>query len=244
MRGFLGAALSLLAGMGFCCLTRFVDRRLDLLLDHGWRACLGAGRPASTPWRPFGNLAFTLAAALVFVPPVMAHGSVASRFGLSYFLGSLLMLARIDADHRILPDFIQLPLMLTGYVLAWWQGLPGSFAVAGGMAGMLLGLALHQGGRGGLGWGDVKLLAALGPWLGSLGVLAAFALAAIAFLLWPGRHRRSETPFGPFLAIGSLGVIAIPIFSGAFPLFPEWAGYDLGSSNFMGIYNLFSIDPS
>jgi leader peptidase (prepilin peptidase)/N-methyltransferase len=132
----------------------------------------------------------------------------------------LVALTGIDLDHQLLPDDITLPLM--------WAGLLGSVvfgavagqslpvaprdAVIGAAAGYLsLWLVFHAfrliTGKEGMGYGDFKLFAALGAWLGwkllPLIILlsaASGAVLGILMIVLQGRDRAAPMPFGPYLA--------------------------------------------
>ena len=125
----------------------------------------------------------------------------------------LIALAGIDINEKLLPDQITLPLLWIGL----FANINGTFAplpdaVTGAIAGYLSLWSLYWmfklvTGKEGMGYGDFKLLAALGAWLGwqmlPLVILisstfgAVFGLAAI---LLGGRGRNLQIPFGPFLA--------------------------------------------
>lgn len=127
---------------------------------------------------------------------------------------ALVALAFIDYDTQLLPDDITLPLLWAGLLLglfAVFTPLPA--AVLGAVAGYgTLWLVYHLfrlfTGKEGMGYGDFKLLAALGAWLGwkmlpLIILLASFAgalvgVAAIAFL---GHERQRPMAFGPFLCL-------------------------------------------
>ncbi len=124
--------------------------------------------------------------------------------------------AVIDWQRWILPDWLTLPLLASGLL----QGLqpvfvpwPESLLVAGlAYAGSsaLRGAYRWRSGLEGLGGGDVKLLAALGAWLGGVlpWVVVAAAGLALMVLLALRRYRRHErVPFGPFLAFA--GAVAL-----------------------------------
>jgi leader peptidase (prepilin peptidase) / N-methyltransferase len=133
----------------------------------------------------------------------------------------LIALTGIDIDHQLLPDGITLPLMWAGLIAAVAIGpavgrpLPVSpaDAIIGATAGYLsLWLVFHSfrliTGKEGMGYGDFKLYAALGAWLGwrvlPLVILLAAAAGAsigIAMILLRGRDRSAPMPFGPYLAI-------------------------------------------
>jgi leader peptidase (prepilin peptidase)/N-methyltransferase len=130
---------------------------------------------------------------------------------------TLVALAFIDLDTQLLPDDLTLPLLWAGLLI----NLNGVFAplpdaVIGAAAGYLsLWLVYWMfrlvTGREGIGFGDFKLLAALGAWLGwtmlPLIVLLSSAVGAAVGLLLVGlqRHQRGKPiPFGPFLALAGL----------------------------------------
>jgi leader peptidase (prepilin peptidase)/N-methyltransferase len=133
---------------------------------------------------------------------------------------SLIALTGIDIDHQLLPDNITLPLMWAGLVAAVAIGpavgaaLPVSpkDAVIGAAAGYLsLWLVFHAfklvTGKEGMGYGDFKLFAALGSWLGwkllPLVIILSAATGAvlgISMIALRGRDRSAPMPFGPYLA--------------------------------------------
>ncbi|HSZ09717.1 MAG TPA: A24 family peptidase [Steroidobacteraceae bacterium] len=133
---------------------------------------------------------------------------------------SLIALTGIDIDHQLLPDSITLPLMWAGLVAAVAVGpvagaaLPVSVrdGVIGAAAGYLsLWLVFHAfklvTGKEGMGYGDFKLFAALGAWLGwkllPLVIILSAATGAVLGILMivlRGRDRSAPMPFGPYLA--------------------------------------------
>lgn len=140
----------------------------------------------------------------------------------------LIALTGIDIDHQLLPDNITLPLMWAGLLAAVVIGpasgqvLPVSStdAVIGAAAGYLsLWLVFHAfrlvTGKEGMGYGDFKLFAALGAWLGwkmlPLIILLSAgtgAVIGVSMILLRGRDRTARIPFGPYLAAaGWLGMM-------------------------------------
>ena len=133
---------------------------------------------------------------------------------------ALIALTGIDIDHQLLPDSITLPLLWVGLLAAVAIGpiagspLPVSArdAVIGAAAGYVsLWLVFHAfrlvTGKEGMGYGDFKLFAALGAWLGwkllPLVILlsaATGALLGIFMIVLRGRDRAAPMPFGPYLA--------------------------------------------
>ena len=157
----------------------------------------------------------------------LLSGYVAWRFGLSaatlgalLFCWAMVALAFIDLDTFYLPDNITLLLLWTGLVF----NVFGVFtdlrsAVIGAAAGYLalwsvFWLYKLATGKEGMGYGDFKLLAAIGAWLGWKALplvilLSSFvgAVIGIALIVFARRERHMPIPFGPYLAIA--GVIAL-----------------------------------
>ncbi|MGH8275028.1 MAG: prepilin peptidase [Gammaproteobacteria bacterium] len=149
---------------------------------------------------------------------------VAWRFGATPTCAGALLLtwtliaaAGIDLSHYILPDNLVLPLLWAGLLFNLFDTYVPLFdAVIGAVAGYLVLWIVYQlfrltTGKEGLGYGDFKLLAALGAWLGwrmlPLIVLGAAAMGIIfggAWLIASRRGRAHPVPFGPFLAAGGL----------------------------------------
>jgi leader peptidase (prepilin peptidase)/N-methyltransferase len=132
---------------------------------------------------------------------------------------TLIALTGIDIDHQLLPDSLTLPLLWSGLLAsvvfaAAGAALPVSprDAIIGAAAGYLsLWLVFHAfrlvTGKEGMGYGDFKLFAALGAWLGwkllPLIILlsaAAGAVLGILMIVLRGRDRAAPMPFGPYLA--------------------------------------------
>jgi leader peptidase (prepilin peptidase)/N-methyltransferase len=133
---------------------------------------------------------------------------------------TLIALTGIDLDHQLLPDSITLPLLWAGLLAAVLIGpRPGAAlpvsprdAIIGAAAGYLsLWLVFHAfrlvTGKEGMGYGDFKLFAALGAWLGwkllPLVILLSAATGAVLGILMivlRGRDRAAPMPFGPYLA--------------------------------------------
>lgn len=125
----------------------------------------------------------------------------------------LIALAFIDIDHQLLPDVMVLPFLWIGLLLNLFNvftTLPD--AVIGAVAGYLsLWIVFHLfkwiTGKEGMGYGDFKLLALFGAWLGwqslpLIILLSSFigALFGIGMIVFQGRDRAQPMPFGPYLA--------------------------------------------
>ncbi len=136
------------------------------------------------------------------------------------FLWTLLALTFIDFDTQLLPDDITLPLLWAGLgVNLFGVFVPLRDAVIGAMAGYLALWTVYWlfkliRGKEGMGYGDFKLLAALGAWLGwqllPLIVLMSSIVGAvigITLVVFKGRDHNIPLAFGPYLAIA--GAIAL-----------------------------------
>ncbi|MGB5245165.1 MAG: A24 family peptidase [Woeseia sp.] len=154
-------------------------------------------------------------------------GLVAWRFGFGYealagivLTFMLVAITFIDFDHQLIPDSLSLPLLWLGLFLSLIHPLAGAdvlfiapkSALIGAMAGYLSLWSVYHlfrlaTGKEGMGYGDFKLLAALGAWLGwqelpMIIILSAAvgAIIGIALMLIRGRDKNVPMPFGPFLA--------------------------------------------
>ena len=130
------------------------------------------------------------------------------------FTWSLIALTMIDIDTYLLPDDITLPLLWAGLIvnsLSGFTDLPS--AVWGAIAGYLSLWSVYKlfkllTGKEGMGYGDFKLLAALGAWMGwqmlpQIILLSSLVGAAIgiSMIVIRGRDKNIPIPFGPYLAI-------------------------------------------
>jgi leader peptidase (prepilin peptidase) / N-methyltransferase len=149
------------------------------------------------------------------------------RFGLSAkgaaacgFLWTLLALTCIDFDTQLLPDDLTLPLLWAGLIVnLWGMFVPISSAVIGAVAGYLSLWTIYWlfkliRGKEGMGFGDFKLLAALGAWLGwqMLPVIVLLSsvvgtVIGVGLIVFKGRDHNVPLAFGPYLAIA--GAIAL-----------------------------------
>jgi leader peptidase (prepilin peptidase)/N-methyltransferase len=157
----------------------------------------------------------------------MLSAAVAMRFGWHWqtlaallFTWALISLTVIDLDHTLLPDVITIPLLWLGLLLSpfWHAGLTApaptdpTSAILGAACGYLILWTVYWAfklatGKDGMGYGDFKLLGALGAWMGwqmlpLILLLSAFAGAVIgiALIVLRGRDRNVPIPFGPYLA--------------------------------------------
>ncbi|MEY4598547.1 MAG: type 4 prepilin-like protein leader peptide-processing enzyme [Pseudomonadota bacterium] len=157
----------------------------------------------------------------------MLSGYIAWHFGFGMaaagallFTWAMIALTFIDLDTFFLPDSITLPLLWLGLLFnigSTYVSL--SSAVIGAVAGYLSLWSVYWAfkwatGKEGMGYGDFKLLAAIGAWLGwtmlPLTILLSSLVGAaigIFMIVFAGRGRSVPIPFGPYLAIA--GMIAL-----------------------------------
>jgi leader peptidase (prepilin peptidase)/N-methyltransferase len=217
-----------------------------LVLRARCRRC-GAGIAARYPM--VEALAGLLAvAALVRIGPT-AHGVAAFAF-----TAALLLITFIDLDHLFIPDEVSLPGIGVGLAVAL---LPGGVTLPDAVGGAVLGGGILWGiawgyerltGIEGMGFGDVKLLAMIGAFVGWQGIPVVLLIASITgsvagvLVIFSrrgraglGRVRRTlgaraalpylrrlgrttEIPFGPFLALGAVVVLFVPELVPAWPV--------------------------
>ena len=154
-------------------------------------------------------------------------GAVAYKYGYTYsslfafiFVFALVALTFIDFDTQLLPDDITLPLLWLGLLF----NLNGGFvdiksAVVGAVFGYLILWSVYWlfklvTGKEGMGYGDFKLLAAIGAWFGWQLLPAVILLSSvvgaiigIAMIMFKGKSGGTAIPFGPFLALGGIAAL-------------------------------------
>ena len=133
---------------------------------------------------------------------------------------ALVAVSMIDYDHQLIPDSIVIPLVWVGLAMSVLHPLAGADAlfvsptdsIIGAMVGYLSLWSVYKlfklaTGKEGMGYGDFKLLAALGAWLGVEAVPIIIMMSAvvgatvgIALIVLRGRDRQLPIPFGPYLA--------------------------------------------
>jgi leader peptidase (prepilin peptidase) / N-methyltransferase len=141
------------------------------------------------------------------------------KFGLGWQLlvyallfSALVAVTFIDLSHQIVPDRITLPGMVVGAAAA-------ATVLPAGLVNALIGILLGGGlfylaavlSRGGMGGGDIKLIAMIGAFLGWRNVLLTIFIAALTgsvvglyLMIVLGKGRKYPVPFGPFLALGAV----------------------------------------
>jgi leader peptidase (prepilin peptidase) / N-methyltransferase len=130
----------------------------------------------------------------------------------AFLFSSLIVVTFIDLSHQIVPDRITLPGIVVGAVAA-------ATVLPAGLVNALIGIVLGGGlfylvailSRGGMGGGDIKLIAMIGAFLGWRDVLLTIFIAALTgsivgvyLMIVLGKDRKYPVPFGPFLALGAI----------------------------------------
>lgn len=146
-----------------------------------------------------------------------------ATFELAYycaFCAALVAVTFIDLDFRIIPDRISLPMTALGIAasalvpsLGFARSAAG--AAAGGLGLWFLAWAYERAaGREGMGFGDVKLLAMIGAFLGPGGALATLVISSmvgsvvgLVIMVVQRKNLKLALPYGPFLAIGALAYL-------------------------------------
>jgi leader peptidase (prepilin peptidase)/N-methyltransferase len=172
----------------------------------------------------------------------LLFAAVAWRFGtqpvtLIYcaFVAGLVALTLIDWDTTVLPDAITLPMLWGGLVaaaLGWLPTITLTSSLWGAVAGYLSLWSVYwlfklTTGKEGMGFGDFKLLAALGAWLSWQAILPIVLMASVigavvglAMKLQGNLREGRFVPFGPFLAGGGLVVLLVGL-----PTVLGWMGW-------------------
>ncbi|MBI5793402.1 MAG: prepilin peptidase [Rhodocyclales bacterium] len=160
------------------------------------------------------------ATGLLFAFAAWHFGFTLAGLGALVLIGGLIALTGIDFDTQLLPDDITLPMLWIGLALNMFNAYTDlKSAVIGAMVGYLVLWVVYWAfklatGKEGMGYGDFKLLAALGAWLGwqmlPLTILLSSLVGAavgISLMVFARHGRSVPIPFGPYLA--AAGIIAL-----------------------------------
>lgn len=165
-----------------------------------------------------------LAGGVIGVLTVARYGIGLVAVEVAIFAWISLALGLIDLEHQILPDVMTYPSIVFGLVCSWFGGLTTfSDSVVGAVVGALvptLVIVIYKLLRGieGMGWGDVKYLAAIGSVVGLQDCLWVLVVAAVLGalvglgLIVAGRGSgRTALPFGTFLALAVIVWFYVPV---------------------------------
>lgn len=179
--------------------------------------------------------AIELATGLLFATVSWRIGPEPAALLFCALAAALLALALIDWDTTVLPDAITLPLMWAGLLaaaLGWLPGVTLPDSLWGALAGYLSLWSVYwifklATGKEGMGYGDFKLLAALGAWLTWQALLPILLMASVLGaavgigMKFSGQLREGRyVPFGPFLAGGGIVVMLVGL-----PSVLSWMGW-------------------
>ncbi len=176
-----------------------------------------SGCQAAISWR---YPAIEILSAVITVVIGLTYGPTLTTVAFCLFSWSLLALTMIDYDTQLLPDDITLPLLWAGLIInSFGLIVPLKQALWGAVAGYLSLWSIYWlfkliTGKEGMGYGDFKLLAALGAWLGWMKLPLIVLLSslvgtvvALVLIISKRQERSKPIPFGPYLAIA--GFIAL-----------------------------------
>lgn len=155
-----------------------------------------------------------LSTALLSLLTIVYFGASYAGLAALFLTWSLIALTLIDADTQLLPDNMTLPLLWLGLILNAFNTFTSlESALWGAVFGYLSLWSVYQlfkllTGKEGMGYGDFKLLGALGAWFGwqSLPIIILVssvvgAIIGIGMILIKGKDKNIPIPFGPYLAI-------------------------------------------
>jgi leader peptidase (prepilin peptidase)/N-methyltransferase len=167
-------------------------------------------------------LAVEVVTAIAFAACFAAFGLTDKAFLAAIIIAGLMALCIIDIQEQLLPDALVAPLFCLGLAFHAVYGSGFGDAALGAAAGYGVLWLIREAyrlyaGIEGMGYGDIKLAAALGAWLGlaAMPAMLFIAFAGGVALMLPmalcGRvEERAPVPFGPFLAFGGLCVFVLP----------------------------------
>lgn len=233
----LAGGTSVLALFG-CRLAHAYALALSGGVSATWRTLFRAATRATSPgWRYKVRVsavvlfALTLFVGVVLIVQAGGHGFswratdgpfwglAALHIAFFYVLG---VLALIDVRTGLLPDALSYPLAAMGLVLAYsglTVTLPDAMLAAAAVGLLLVCVRAFMLRRGveGVGLGDIKVLMAIGLWLGVQGAFTAMLFANVLLLIWAGMRRMAGGPqqhnfaFGPFIWLGVLMHFAVKL---------------------------------
>jgi leader peptidase (prepilin peptidase)/N-methyltransferase len=209
-----------LVGLWLVPLARIIPRKVLQCAKaplHEWQGP-GGGLEQPIPlvrriWVPVVN-----ASLWSYAADTASHSAFWAALLWASLASTLVLLALIDWDSTLLPDWVVLPLGVAGLVSSYAGFTPhnmlagaASSAVVLGLMGGLAWVFQRIKGESGIGGGDLKLLAALATWWGVVGVLYIVLWASVVNVVWylvwrrfKGLSPQAEWPFGPAITVAAL----------------------------------------
>lgn len=214
-----GLGVGLVFGFGTVVMTRYVLRNLSMHIEVDGAIEEDFYPPVSLLITNSGRLDWVVFAVQISMTLMVFHfaGVSIAAFAMAFFCMVSLTLAHVDIRTGLLPDALTLPLLGLGLLeqgLLGWSAL--IYAIAGallayGLLRLVFGLFHWKTGRAGMGFGDFKLAAAIGAWVGVTAVptvLLIASLSGVAFGLLARCFRYlpagNAFPFGPFLSVAGI----------------------------------------
>ena len=209
-------AYNLLVPRSHCPACRTPIRLPHLLPLIGWLLargrCAACGVAIPTRYPLVEGLT-----ALLFALAALRFGAGWTLAAAMFVIAVLIALTFIDFDTQLLPDQLTIPLMWAGLAVSLPAGRAPE-ALVGAIAGYLSLWSVYWAfklatGKEGMGYGDFKLLAALGAWLGWQALVPIVLIASVAgavvglALMARGNGRDTPIAFGPWLAIAGWAVM-------------------------------------
>ena len=143
---------------------------------------------------------------------ILKFGFIIESAFYAILFSALLIVSVIDIYFKIIPDVITLPGIIAGLFASAFilpTGIKGS--VIGALLGGSIFFIIAVVSRGGMGGGDIKLIAMIGAFLGWMDVIITIILSSfigsvvgIALMIYLGKGRKYPVPFGPFLSLGGI----------------------------------------
>ena len=157
----------------------------------------------------------------LFAATAYQYAPGVNSLALMGFVACLLVLAVIDLDTYLLPDSITLPLLWAGLLFnLLTEMVPLASAVSGAALGYSILWLIYQlfklaTGKEGMGYGDFKLMAAIGAWLGLTSLFSVVLFASVSGIFFGliiqtmrGKKKTDAFPFGPCLVMGAFAWMA------------------------------------
>jgi leader peptidase (prepilin peptidase)/N-methyltransferase len=206
-----GPAFNLVTPRSRCPKCEFAIPTLHNVPVVSWLLLRGRCGNCSSPISVRYPLVETLTA-VASLAVVAVYGYTWTGVAALAFTWAIIALTFIDFDTKLLPDQITLPLLWLGLIV----NLSGTFtdlasAAVGAIAGYLVLWSIYWAfklitGKEGMGYGDFKLLAAMGAWFGWQALPMLVLISSIVGIVLGGtflliRRSREAIPFGPYLAI-------------------------------------------
>jgi len=149
-----------------------------------------------------------VSAALFYLSSIFFVGC--GLFGILAFMWAMLLLFETDYRTMLLPDIITIPLLIGGFGFSVFCGVwvLSAESVIGAVVGYLLpivaGLLLVRKHPDAIGGGDIKLLAAIGAWVGVLNVIYVILLSCLIFAVFALLSRKKVGAFGPAITMAAI----------------------------------------